>query len=158
MLQALADHGATQCEPGHGLTGTTPLHAVRDLPELPATVYVTEVSHLYGDRAYCIGGGLYIDPVFPPYRLRAVVSSEPTTADDALYDVTIPPPAAIDYYGMIEIEGRRKPAIGDTVVFGFRQQSFFRRPFTVGISGLRAGAPAVGTTFDAIGRPTLWPN
>ena len=50
VLAALADAGATQIEPGHGLTGTTPLHAVEDLPELPAVVYVSEVSHHHGDR------------------------------------------------------------------------------------------------------------
>ena len=35
------------------------------LPEVPAVCYVTEVSHLHAGRAYCFGGGLYIDPVFP---------------------------------------------------------------------------------------------
>ncbi len=158
MLQTLADHGATQCEPGHGLTGTTPLHAVHDLPEQPAAVYVSEVSHMHGDRAYCFGGGLYIDPVFPPYQLRAVVSHEPSVAEDVLYDVEIPPPSAIDYYGQIAIGGARKPEIGDTVVFGFRQQSFFHRPFTAGIAGLRAGTPTVGAFHDAFGRPLTWPG
>ena len=52
-IRQLADHGATQCEPGHGLTGTTPLHALRDLPEVPAVCYVSEVSHLHAGRAYC---------------------------------------------------------------------------------------------------------
>src|SRR5688500_7366296 len=46
-LKALADAGATQVEPGHGLTGTTPLHALEELPEVPAVVYVTEVSHFH---------------------------------------------------------------------------------------------------------------
>ena len=32
---------------------------MRDLPELPAALYLTEVSHHYGGRAYCFGGGLY---------------------------------------------------------------------------------------------------
>ena len=73
----LAEAGATQVEPGHGLTGTTPLHAVEDLPELPAVVYVSEVSHLHGGEAYCFGGGLYIDPVFPDYPVKAIVSREP---------------------------------------------------------------------------------
>jgi predicted amino acid racemase len=158
VLQILANSGATQCEPGHGLTGTTPLHAVRDLPELPAAVYLSEVSHIHGDRAYCFGGGLYIDPVFPPYPLRAVVSHEPSAADDTLHDVEIPPPAAIDYYGMIAMAGARKPAIGDTVVFGFRQQSFFHRPFTVGIAGLSTGGPTPGAVHDAFGRPLSWPG
>src|SRR5262249_40176616 len=31
MLEALAKAGATQVEPGHGLTGMTPLHAIEDL-------------------------------------------------------------------------------------------------------------------------------
>lgn len=157
VLQALADHGATQCEPGHGLTGTTPLHAVRDLPEVPAAVYVSEISHLHAGRAYCFGGGLYIDPVFPPYRLRAVVSSEPSAAADTLHDVEIPPPAAIDYYGMVDMAGARRPEVGDTVVFGFRQQSFFHRPYTVGLSGLASGTPTVHTIHDAFGRPADWP-
>lgn len=158
VLQALADHGATQCEPGHGLTGTTPLHAIRDLPEVPAAVYVTEVSHLHGDRAYCFGGGLYIDPVFPPYQLQAVVSREPSAADDTLHNVEIPPPAAIDYYGMIDTAGARRPEVGDTVVFGFRQQAFFHRPLTIGISGLSTGKPTLGTLHDAFGSPVRWPG
>ena len=64
-LKALAEAGATQVEPGHGLTGTTPLHVGDDLPEAPAVVYLTEISHLSGGEAFCFGGGLYIDPVFP---------------------------------------------------------------------------------------------
>ena len=36
ILPMLAEAGATQIEPGHGLTGTTPLHVVKDLPEIPA--------------------------------------------------------------------------------------------------------------------------
>ena len=65
ILPMLASAGATQIEPGHGLTGTTPLHVFEDLPEIPAVVYLSEVSHLIGDEAFCFGGGLYIDPVFP---------------------------------------------------------------------------------------------
>ena len=38
------------------MSGTTPLHAVRDLPERPAVCYVSEVSHLHAGRAYCFGG------------------------------------------------------------------------------------------------------
>ncbi|MBD0865786.1 MAG: alanine racemase, partial [Rhodobacteraceae bacterium] len=70
VLPALADAGATQVEPGNGLHGTTPLHAVEDLPENPAVLYLSEVSHHYGGKAYCFGGGLYIDPVFPKYQVR----------------------------------------------------------------------------------------
>ena len=155
VLAALAEAGATQCEPGHGLTGTTPLHALEDLPELPAAVYLSEVSHIHGDRAYCFGGGLYIDPVFPDYEVKAVVGREPDL--DRLASVEIPPPAAIDYYGMIDRTGPVKPEIGDSVVFGFRQQTFVTRAYTAGISGLASGNPKVETIHDAFGRPAEWP-
>lgn len=156
ILPMLANAGATQVEPGHGLTGTTPLHAVRDLPELPAVVYLSEVSHHIGPESFCFGGGLYIDPVFPDYPVKAIVSSEPTVADEHLFGVDIPAPASIDYYGMIDAS-RRRPAIGDSVVFGFRPQAFVRRAYTVGVSGLSSGNPNVETIHDAFGRPADWP-
>ena len=157
ILPMLAAAGATQIEPGHGLTGTTPLHAVADLPEVPAVVYVSEVSHLIGSEAFCFGGGLYIDPVFPDYQIRAIVSREPTASANALASVEIPAPAAIDYYGMIDATGAVKPRIGDSVVFGFRPQAFVARAYVVGVSGLSAGAPDVETIYDAFGRPADWP-
>jgi predicted amino acid racemase len=156
-LQALAEAGATQVEPGHGLTGTTPLHAVEDLPERPAVVYLTEVSHLAGNEAFCFGGGLYIDPVFPDYQVTAIVAREPTTAAAAIRKVELPVPAAIDYYGMIDAGGASKPQPGDSVVFGFRAQAFVTRAYVVGISGLSHGEPFVEEIHDAFGRPTAWP-
>ena len=48
--------GATHGEPGHALTGTTPLHQREDQAELPAMVYVSEVSHLDRDRRLCVRG------------------------------------------------------------------------------------------------------
>ena len=49
----------TQGEPGHALTGTTPLHAKMDLEELPSMIYVSEISHNLADKAYFYGGGSY---------------------------------------------------------------------------------------------------
>ena len=157
ILPMLASAGATQIEPGHGLTGTTPLHVFQDLPEAPAVVYVSEVSHLIGGEAFCFGGGLYIDPVFPDYPVRAIVASEPTASPKALKRVEIPSPAAIDYYGMIQ-NGDVQPArVGDTAVFGFRPQAFVTRAYTVGVAGLSTGAPRVELIHDAFGRVADWP-
>lgn len=156
ILPMLASAGATQVEPGHGLTGTTPLHAVKDLAELPAVVYLSEVSHLIGNEAFCFGGGLYIDPVFPEYQVKAIVSREPTAAASALAPVEIPEPAAIDYYGMIDATGSVKPRIGDSVIFGFRPQAFVTRALVVGLAGLCAGTPRVEAIYDAFGRPVDW--
>jgi predicted amino acid racemase len=156
ILPMLAAAGATQVEPGHGLTGTTPLHAAQDLPERPAVVYLSEVSHHIGPEAFCFGGGLYIDPVFPDYPVKAIVASEPTVSDQALLGVDIPVPASIDYYGMIDAS-KRRPKIGDSVIFGFRPQVFVTRAYTAGVSGLSRGNPVVETICDALGRPADWP-
>ena len=156
-LAALAEAGATQVEPGNGLHGTTPLHAVEDLPERPAVLYLSEVSHLHGGRAYCFGGGLYIDPVFPDYDVQALVGPEPTTDASALRSVEIPLPSAIDYYGMIDATGLRPPSPGDSVVFGFRGQAFVARAYAVGIAGVSTGNPRVTTIENCFGQPEPWP-
>ena len=157
-LQALAEAGATQVEPGNGLHGTTPLHAVEDLPERPAVLYLSEVSHLHGGWAYCFGGGLYIDPVFPDYDVRALVAAEPTTDAADLRSVKIPPPAAIDYYGMIDASGPAPPHTGDTVIFGFRGQAFVTRAYAVGIAGVSTGCPRVISIENAFGQAEPWPH
>lgn len=157
LLQALAEAGATQCEPGNGLHGTTALHVMEDLPELPAVLYLTEVSHLHGGKAYCFGGGFYIDPIFPDYEVKALVGSEPVTASAALRSVEVPPPAAIDYYAMIDAEGPQAPKPGDTAVFGFRGQAFVTRAYVVGVSGISRGMPRVETIENSSGEPAAWP-
>ena len=150
VLETLARHGVTQVEPGHALTGTTPLHAVEDLPELPAALYLTEVSHHHQGAAYCFGGGMYVDPVFPPYQVRALVDGE-------LIDAELPAPEAIDYYGWLLPGGRPLPPTGATVVFGFRIQAFVTRAYVVGLDGVRAGDPKVTGIWSASGEPAHWP-
>jgi predicted amino acid racemase len=154
-LPTLASAGVTQVEPGHALTGTTPWHAVEDLVELPAVCYVSEVSHHYDGRAFCFGGGMYVDPVFPPYQVRAVVGREPGAT--ALLPATLPPPAAIDYYGQLDLAGAPPVAVGDTVVFGFRAQAFVTRAYTAGIAGIASSRPRVAGIFSADGREASWP-
>ncbi|KQV27313.1 alanine racemase [Rhizobium sp. Root1204] len=157
LLQALADAGATQCEPGNGLHGTTALHVVEDLPELPAVCYLTEVSHLSGGKAYCFGGGFYIDPIFPDYDVKAIVSGEPTVAASSLRSVEVPPPSAIDYYAMIDAAGPNAPKPGDAAVFGFRGQAFVTRAYVVGVSGIATGMPKVESIENGFGEPQSWP-
>ncbi|WP_120633849.1 alanine racemase [Ruegeria sp. EL01] len=158
VLAALANAGATQVEPGNGLHGTTPLHAVEDLPEDPAVLYLSEVSHQHGGKAYCFGGGLYIDPVFPKYQVRALVSSSPTATPSALRNVEIPDYSAIDYYAMIDADDGSIPASGDTVVFGFRGQAFVTRAMVAGIRGVESGNPEVTTIENGFGDPVNWPG
>ena len=155
-MAALADGGATQVEPGHGLTGTTPLHARTDLPERPAMLYLTEVSHFHQGRAYCFGGGLYIDPVFDPYPLKALVGPDPEAVLAQEVDAATPDPAMIDYYGQLMPEPHQRVAVGDTVIFGFRAQAFFTRAVIVPIAGVASGRPEARGAWATDGRPASW--
>jgi predicted amino acid racemase len=142
-LSMLADAGATQVEPGHALTGTTPPHAFEDLPEEPAALFVSEISHQAGGRAYCFGGGLYVDPVFHRYQMRALVADSEDPDARVLVEADVPPPEAIDYYGMLTHPEGQNLAQGATVIFGFRIQAFVTRAPVVGLAGVGAGPPRV---------------
>jgi predicted amino acid racemase len=158
VLEGLARDGATQVEPGHGLTGTTPLHAVTDLAEEPAIAYVSEVSHLWNDRAYVFGGGLYVDPVLGGGSTSALVVSggADVSAAPAL-PVEMPAPQAIDYYATIPLAEGSPVAEGDTVIFGFRPQVFVTRALTAAISGISTGTPRVEGVWASDGSAPLTP-
>ncbi len=153
----LADLGATQVEPGHALTGTTPLHAVRDLVEAPAALYLTEVSHHHAGEAFCFGGGLYVDPVFPEYPTQALAMREPSIRSARRLHAEIPPPSMIDYYAMLTSPDGWLPAVGETIIFGYRIQAFVTRAFVVPIRGIASGNPEVAGVFGSDGRPAAWP-
>ncbi len=151
VLGLLADSGATQVEPGHGLTGTTPLHAVQDLPEQPAVLYLSEIAHIHQGVPLCFGGGLYIDPVFGDYQVRAVVAHDPSEVSTEPVPVDMPAPAAIDYYARLHPADRRTVAEGATVVFGFRVQAFVTRTLVVGLAGVSQGRPRVAGVWNGFG-------
>jgi len=138
-MEMLAKAGATHAEPGSALHGTTPLHVFdAGAPEIPAIVYVTEVSHLDGDDAYVFASGYYIDRVLGDYPLTALCGHDETLLERRL-TVRTAAEGAIHYYAIIP-EGRRhgvRP--GDTVVFCFRPQTFVTRARTQAVAGLSDG-------------------
>jgi predicted amino acid racemase len=156
LFKNLAESGVTQVEPGHGLTGTCPQHVFGDLAEEPALVYVSEVSHRYNGKDYCYGGGLYIDPVFGAYDVKACVGNTPERAKAQLISCDIPGPEAIDYYGILRTAAPHQVAPGDTVVFGFRAQVFVTRSYVVPVTGIRSGNPKAGGIYFANGMNAVW--
>ena len=159
VLAELAEAGATQVEPGHGLTGTTPLHAVEDLVEEPAIAYVSEVSHLHNGRAYVFGGGLYVDPVLDDNPTSAIIV--PSTAGphtQTPLPVEMPAADAIDYYARIPLPEGSQVSVGDTVIFGFRAQVFVTRALTAAISGVSKGNPTVKGVWASDGSAPLIPT
>ncbi|MGN7175543.1 amino-acid racemase [Paenibacillus sp. FSL R5-0490] len=133
----LAEQGVTHGEPGHALTGTTPLHAYRDLPEKPAIVYVTEVSHQDQEHYYVIGGGYY----GRSHLTGCLVGSDEKDILKQYVKAIEPAPEAIDYYGAIEKPDGFQVSEGDTAVFSFRTQVFVTRAHIALVKGIQSGKP-----------------
>ena len=149
-LAMLREGGATQVEPGHGLTATTPPQIVEpDHVEIPAFVFVTEVSHHYEGKAYGIAnGGLwammghFLDPA---WRVGGFVGSEPAAALSNRMDYEHVD-QIIDYH--IALLPGERAKIGDTVVFPTYTQAHMTRAQIVPVSGIASGNPRVWGVFD----------
>jgi predicted amino acid racemase len=141
-IKSIAACGGTQGEPGHGLMGTTPLHAACDEVEIPAVVYVSEVSHNLGKSAYCYGGGHYRRS----HMENALVGKNLATAER--YKVSEVPVENIDYY----FELNDGAAVGDTAVFAFRTQIFVTRSNVAVVKGIHEGCPEIVGIYDNLGR------
>lgn len=145
-LPLLAELGATHGEPGHALTGTTPLHAVdHRQPEAPGYVYVTEVAHTLADgRPALRGGGFYP---------RAGIAEALLPRTGARLPVQHTPAENIDYYRLLDPPpAGRGVRAGDCAVLAFRTQMFVTRSRVAVVSGLSAGAPRLDAVYDPLGR------
>ncbi|WP_442543826.1 alanine racemase [Arthrobacter sp. KN11-1C] len=144
-FEVLARNGATHVEPGSCLTGQTPLHAVSDQPELPAMIYVSEITHQTAEATYALGGGFY-----PRSKARNAVIYPKSGGEPVSATVELDPPDAIDYYGTLHVTGPGEVSVGDTVVYAFRSQVFVSRCFVAVIGGV-ATTPQVLGIFDRDG-------
>lgn len=134
-IPLLKRHGVTHGEPGHALTGTTPLHAYNDqLAEIPSIVYVSEISHMDDEYAYTIAGGFYARSHMKQ-ALYGSTTCEITAQKAKVSQISV---ENIDYYGCLERELPMK--VGDTVIYAFRTQIFVTRAhvaFVRGVNSLR---------------------
>jgi len=149
VIPLLAELGLTHAEPGHALTGTTPLHATDpSQPERPAVVFATEISHRVGPGRYgVLGGGFYARA----RASRAVVGSPTGRRAAELEPLSA---EAIDYYRTIATDG--DVAVGDPVVFAFRFQAFVTRAPIAAVAGL-PDRPTVVGIHDPFGTPRQAP-
>jgi predicted amino acid racemase len=141
--------GVTTGEPGSSLTGSTPLHAFSDQPEVPAVVYVSEVAHRHEGRVFTYGGGFYARGRVKHALVRS--GRGPSGVSRCLRAVEHPP-TAIDYYGELADDGPDPVRVGDTAVYAFRNQIFVTRSRVVVVEGLRTGRPLVTGHYDGRGR------
>lgn len=148
----LAKHGATDVEPGMGITGSSLFHAYQDLPELPAQVYVSEVTHDWAGEVYVLGGGLAYIETFghvhedPPSCL--VGKSSEQARETAM---TMRFKGVIDYHVACSPPSNRRPMVGETVVFALHPQFFVNRCYVAAVSSIAQGQPKVEGLFDCAG-------
>ena len=134
--------GGNTGEPGHGLTGTTPLHKAIDEKERVGYVYVSEISHNFKDKSYCYGGGHYRRG-----HMENVLVG--TSLDDArMLKVKAPDDDSIDYH--FEISENTK--VSDTAVMCFRTQIFTTRSHVAIVEGLSEGKPEITGLYDSQGQ------
>lgn len=145
-MPILAQMGATHGEPGHALTGTTYLHTQLNEAEMPALVYVSEVSHVDGDKAYIFGGGTHRRAKI----YQALVGSSP----ENLMKTNVQPidPTAIDYYVTLSLPDHHSIVVGDSAILASRAQIFITRSYVAVVQGIQHEKPALLGLFDAWGR------
>ncbi|RRD96247.1 YhfX family PLP-dependent enzyme [Clostridiales bacterium COT073_COT-073] len=144
-MKAIAEAGGTYCEPGHALTGTTPLHSVSEEVEIPAMLYITEVSHLFQSKAYTFFGGYYrrghlqkVAVFSKEGEFKGIFSAEENDAQ------------SIDYYGAFTPDSQI--ISGDICVYAFRTQIFTTRSQVVLLEGMETGNVHIVGIYDSQGR------
>lgn len=146
-IPLLAKLGSTHAEPGHAFTGTTPQHGYEALEEIPAIVYVSEISHCFENKAFVYGGGYYRRS-----NLRnAIVSSNYENMKFNILDAEEILPEAIDYYGTLKIDNNNVK-VGDTVIYAFRTQVFVTRSEVVLVKGIQSNNPEIIGIYDSQGK------
>lgn len=141
-LKMMKDYPITSGEPGHGLTGTTPLHAHQDCAEVPCVVYLSEISHNFEGHAYAFGGGYYRRG----HIKEALIGKDPQHMENA--GVILPNMDSIDYH----FEMDREFEVASSVIMAFRFQVFVTRSDVCLVEGIHSGNPHIVGLYDSLGR------
>lgn len=140
-IEEMAKYPVNSGEPGHGLSGTTPLHAIKDSFEIPAVTYVSEVSHNLSGKSFCYGGGHYRRS----HVANAIVGTN--IENSKMTKVIAPELESIDYhFGLNDLF-----KINETVIMAFRFQIFVTRSTVCIVKGIQSGNPEILGFFNSLG-------
>ena len=140
-IKKIYEEGGTHGEPGHGLTGSTPYHKYNNGVELPAMIYVSEVSHNLLDKGYCYGGGHYRRS-----NMENALVGE-SIDNSKIVKITPPTDESIDYH----FELSEKCNVSDTVIMAFRTQIFVTRSNVALVKGIKSENPEIVGIYDSQG-------
>lgn len=156
-VELLKGAGATHIEPGHAITGTTPLDmdSTLDTSILPAVAYATEVSHYHNGESYLYGGGYYSRGGLSKAYVCSGGSGSGSggsgsSGSGEIVDTNMVD-AMIDYY--IPAQGRF--AVGSAAVMLFRMQAFTSRGEVVVIEDASAPKANVLGRYSSQGEVLL---
>ena len=121
-IKKIYSYGGTDAEPGHALTGTTPLNIDSGI-EIPAYLYISEISHVFKNNSYFYGGGYY-----PRGHMKHGY------IDNKIVNVNNFNATNIDYY--LSLEGKYN--IFDPIIPRPRTQMFVTRSDIVLIEGIHS--------------------
>lgn len=141
-IKLIHDLKGTSGEPGHGLSGTTPLHKETIQKEKVAYCYVSEISHNFKDKAYCYGGGNYRRG----HMEHVLVGTSLDDCKSAL--VCAPDNDSIDYHFEID----KNFDVGLTCIMCFRTQIFTTRSTVAVVGGIQSNSPKLLGLFDPLGK------
>ena len=149
VMPRLKALGATHVEPGHGFAGMTPLHAFENLPEVPAVLWVSEVSHIYNGNIYIYGWGFKPDVAVGGGEgiVGLVGDGSSSIFEKRLTVEEFYQP--MDY--IIRARGSDDVKVGDTVIFAFRQQIAFSISQVAVVRGSRETSWRMEGLFDRTG-------
>ncbi|RRD40004.1 YhfX family PLP-dependent enzyme [Leptotrichia sp. OH3620_COT-345] len=140
-IKLIAEAGGTHGEPGHALTGTIPMGENGQTIEIPAYVYVSEISHNFRGKGYFYGGGYYRRS-----NIKNVLVGR-NFSESHKIGVNKIEPDNIDYYLEMEKEG----IINDTVLSCFRTQMFVTRSTVVLVNGIQNGKIEIIGKYTSLG-------
>jgi len=163
-MELAAQTGATHVEPGHSFIGTLPCFALlENSAEIPAVVYVTEVSHFFSGHALAFGDSYMTTVGFGSVKsdimyeyVSACVGNDP----DALLENVVPArPQYLPHddsgwflYCALVPDRGNVIKVGDTVILSFRPQVFRTPKGRVAvIDGIHKGKPRLLGLFDRTG-------
>jgi predicted amino acid racemase len=147
-VDVLARYGATEIEPGLALIGCARFHALGEMPERPAQVFVSEITHHWRDHAYGVGGGFSF--------VWGLPGSTSPIAGLAGRDLTAARKCRLPFAGQpwYEMHGRFhdpdvRAQVGDTLLFVHHAQANMERGYVAAVSGIASGTPRVEALCDA---------
>jgi predicted amino acid racemase len=146
----LASYGATDIEPGAALVGSGRFHALLDMPEIPAQVFVSEITHHWAGNAYAIGGGFGFvwDMGGALAPLQGIVGRSLEQARSQPLDFRGRP--WYDVHGLFD-DPDGIATIGDTLLFAHLPQVIMERCYVAPVSGISEQRPIVEALLDSEG-------